>query len=245
MSSSSEEFVSFSQGPPYRLQLSDDEARLIASLPITERFHPAGTMLVEEDMASQANLFVVAGWALSYKSMATGHRVITDLLQRGDFISAHEATGRAHRSVQAKTDVIVFELDARRALESTRLASLTLLLMARNYCIVEEHVANVSRRAPLERLVWLLLETAFRYEQAGSGPSARFTLPITQLDLADALGLTAIHVNRVLRVLREKGWLRFQRWSVEILQKAQLIETTGFNPSHLAMTPKEGVETGH
>jgi CRP-like cAMP-binding protein len=195
-------------------------------------------MLVEEEETRRTDLFVVSGWALSYKTMANGHRAVTDLLQRGDFISTHRATGKAHRSVQAKTGVTVFEIDLQRSSQSIPLAGLILCLLARNCCIAEEHIANVSRRSPLERLAWLLLEIAHRHEQAGLGSGERFTLPITQIDLADALGLTAIHVNRLLRVLRERGRLRFQRQAVEVLQRAELIQIVGFNPSHLAMTPE-------
>ena len=158
---------------------------------------------MEEGEIRRADLFVSSGWALSYKSMSNGQRVIADFLQRGDLVS-NAIAGNVYRSVQATTDVTTFEVKLHRSQLSAHwpyIASTMTRLMARNYDIVVEHLANVSRRRPLERLAFLFLEAAYRHEQAGSSQADRLAFPFTQRDLADALGLTAIHVNRLLRVL--------------------------------------------
>src|SRR5215203_3776475 len=121
MKSASERFVEFLHSAPYHLSLSDEEAKLVASMSVAERFHPAGTLLVEEEETSRANLFVTSGWAFSYKSMASGHRVVADLLQRGDFVSAVSGDRKAHRSIQTVTDLVAFEVDKRKSIGSVRL----------------------------------------------------------------------------------------------------------------------------
>jgi CRP-like cAMP-binding protein len=236
-SSASDGFVQFAQRGPYNLALSDEEARLFAALPVTERFYPAGTLLVEEEKSKRASLFIVSGWALSYKSMASGDRLVTDLLQRGDFIGSYEPSGKAQRSVQAKTDVVAFEIENSGLPDLPKFWNLIFSNITRNYCIMEEHLANVSRRAPLERSAWLFLEIAYRHEQAGLGSGGHFTLPFTQSDLGDALGLTAIHLNRLLRVLRERHCLRFQHRTAEILDRKTMVEITGFDPTYLSFMP--------
>ena len=189
---------------------------------VIERFYPAGTSLMEEGEVRRADLFISSGWALSYKSMSNGQRVVADFLQHGDLVS-NAIAGQVHRSVQATTDVATFEIKLHRSQRSAHwpyIASMMTRLMARNCDIAVEHLANVSRRRPLERLAFLFLEAAYRHGQAGSSQADRYAFPFTQRDLADALGLTAIHVNRLLRVLREGELLRFQRGTVELIDKA-------------------------
>ena len=243
MRSASERFVEFLQKTPYHLSLSDEGAKLIASMPVAERFHPAGTQLIEEEESRHANFFITSGWAFSYKSMASGHRVVADLLQRHDFVSADSGDRKVHRSVQAATDLTTFEIDMRKSIGSVRLLDLMLHLEARNNDIATEHLANVSRRRPLERAACFFLEIAHRYGQAGFDPAERFALPFTQRDIADALGLTAIHTNRLLRQLRERALLRFQHWTVELIDRPALLEMTDFNPSYLVFSSEKSSQS--
>jgi CRP-like cAMP-binding protein len=106
--------------------------------------------------------------------------------------------------------------------------------MERSLDIAVEHFANVSRRPPLDRLACLFLEVDYRLSQSGLVEADRFEFPFTQRDLADALGLTAIHVNRLLRVLREAELLRFQHWTVELTNKRELIERTQFDAGYVS-----------
>jgi CRP-like cAMP-binding protein len=236
MRSVSGNFLQFLRNAPFGISLSGEDARSIDSISVIERFYPAGTSLMEEGEIRRADLFISSGWALSYKSMSNGQRVVADFLQHGDLVS-NAIAGKVHRSVQATTDVTTFEIKLHRSQLSAHwpyIASMMTRLMARNCDIAVEHLANVSRRRPVERLAFLFLEAAYRHEQAGSERTDQYVFPFTQRDLADALGLTTIHINRLLRVLRERGLLRFHRGIVELADKAGLLEITHFDPGYLA-----------
>ena len=80
--------------------------------------------------------------------------------------------------------------------------------------MVVEHLVNLGRRSAEERAAHLLLELGARLNLVGIGDRTGFDCPLTQYHLADALGLSAVHVNRVLRHLREEGLVAFQKGRV-------------------------------
>lgn len=85
------------------------------------------------------------------------------------------------------------------------------------------------------RTAHLLLELGTRLEKANAAKLLGFECPLTQYDLADALGLTAIHVNRMLRELRERGYLEFRHGSVHFLNRQGLERFAGFDPGYLRL----------
>jgi CRP-like cAMP-binding protein len=76
--------------------------------------------------------------------------------------------------------------------------------------MVVEHLVGIGRRSALIRTAHLLVELGLRLQLVGLGEADGFACPLNQYVLADALGLTAIHVNRVLRQLRERQLLTFR-----------------------------------
>lgn len=97
---------------------------------------------------------------------------------------------------------------------SPRLATAVLWTASRDEAMVVEHRVGVERRAALERTAHYLLELGARMKLMGFATKNGYDCPLSQYMLADALGLSAVHVNRVLRQLREKGLLTFQKGRV-------------------------------
>jgi len=224
-------FAQFLRGAPYHLPFSADELDHIHSMPVVARRYSPRTAIT---VTRQADLFIDSGWAIAHKSMANGDRVVIDFLQRGDLVTGHSSSGLA--CVEATTEVTTFEIQRPWLVaQHPTTARIMVSLMDRNWSIAVEHFANMSRRPPLDRLACLFLEVAHRLSQSHAGEADRFDFPFTQRDLADALGLTAIHVNRLLRVLRESELLRFQHWTVEVTNRRGLLERTHFDPEYLEM----------
>jgi CRP-like cAMP-binding protein len=96
-------------------------------------------------------------------------------------------------------------------------------------------VVNVGRRDAISRLAHLLCEMAIRYEQAGLGARASFPLPITQIDLGDATGLTSVHVNRTLKELREQSIVEHRSGAVTIHDWDQLVKTGDFDAGFMLL----------
>ena len=224
-------FAQFLQGAPYNLPFSAVELDRIPWLPVVARRYAPGTAI---SAAWQADVFTDSGWAIAHKSMSNGDRVVIDFLQRGDLVTNDGSSGTAF--VEAATELTTFEVQRPwLATQHPSTYRIKVTLMERNWSIAVEHFANVSRRPPLDRLACLFLEVAYRLSQSRAGKVDRFDFPFTQRDLADALGLTAIHVNRLLRVLRESELLRFQHWTVEMTNRRGLLEKTHFDPEYLEM----------
>ena len=238
MSEAAAKFLEFLQQPPISLVLSDDEARALRSASIIERYYSRGTVILHEGYTRRAILFVSSGWGLAYKSMSNGKRLVSDFLLHGDLISTGSIAGRTFRSVVATTNVSIFELSPHDLFSLSRnspyLFVLIMRLVARNFGIATERLANISRRRPVERTAWLFLEIAHRISQMG--PTARdgYDFPFTQGDLGDALGLTSIHMNRVLGELRRREIMTFRAGRVDLLDIQAMLDMTMFDPGYLS-----------
>jgi len=98
---------------------------------------------------------------------------------------------------------------------------------------MEERVASIGRRSAHERLAHILLELYLRLELVGEANADAFTLPLTQEHLADLLGLTSIHVNRVLRRLKKEGLVATEARTIRLLSRERLMQIADFDPRYL------------
>ena len=96
-------------------------------------------------------------------------------------------------------------------------------------------VGNLGRKNAKARIAHIMCEMGMRNEAAGLGTRIRFELPATQEQLADAAGLTSVHVNRTLQDLRREGLLRFDRGRVEVPDWDQLASVAEFDPAFLML----------
>lgn len=155
------------------------------------------------------------GRACSYKLLPDGGRQVIAFPIPGDVIGVRSLLLRtAGHSFSAVTEVAVAEVSAKRMLDVLerlpRLGAAFLWAASRDEATVVEHLVSVGRRSALVRTTRFLVELGLRLELAGLGSAAGFACPLNQYLLADALGLPAIHVNRVLRQLRERRLLTFR-----------------------------------
>jgi CRP-like cAMP-binding protein len=101
--------------------------------------------------------------------------------------------------------------------------------------IVAQWLVNVGRRDARSRLAHFFCEMGLRYQQLGHAPAERYELPMTQEQLGDALGLTAVHVNRTLMGLRDDGLVAVSKASVEILDWSGLTAAAEFDGGYLQL----------
>jgi CRP-like cAMP-binding protein len=239
-----ERFLQFLRERPFCLPLSTTEEEALKDARIVERFYPAGTIILEEGSVRRSLLLVSSGWALSFKSMADGRRLVADFPLRGDLLSNGSIFGTNLRAALAVTDVTTFEIAMDTELlllrQTPLLTKMCMHLLNRNFSIATEHLANIARRPPIERTAHLLLEMRHRLQMAGLASGQAFSFPFTQSDLADALGLTAIHTNRVLRDLREDGLLIFRGAAVQLLDLESLQGMTQFDAGYLTLGALDG-----
>jgi CRP-like cAMP-binding protein len=99
--------------------------------------------------------------------------------------------------------------------------------------VQRERILSIGRRSALARIAHLMCELFVRLDVVGLTEGSSFRLPITQLDLADATGLTSVHVNRMLRQLRGDGLMTFRNAVVEIHDLPGLERVAEFDRSYL------------
>ncbi|MEX0583210.1 MAG: helix-turn-helix domain-containing protein, partial [Sneathiella sp.] len=140
-------------------------------------------------------------------------------------------------SVEPITEIEVTEVvvaDLLGAFERTpRLATAVLWAASRDEAMVVEHLVGIGRRGAEERIAHFMLELGARLSLVGLGSKAGFACPLTQYLLADALGLSAVHVNRVLRRLRERGLLTIRGGHVTFDNYDRLIAFADFDSAYL------------
>ena len=117
--------------------------------------------------------------------------------------------------------------------KSPRLASAILWAASRDEAMVVEHLVNIGRRSAIVRTAHFLLELGTRLNLIGVGTPNSYPCPLSQYLLADALGLSAIHINRVLRQLREQDLMTFQKGIVHFKNLEKLIALADFQVGYL------------
>lgn len=220
------------------LVLDRNELAAIAELEAQRRLVPARTEFVHEQRASRRAFVLHEGWACSYKLVPDGGRQVIDFSIPGDFIALRNLLLRnSGHALTAVTDLVVSEVSWQQMADNfqrlPRLSAAILWATARDEAMMIEHLVNVGRRSAVVRTSHLLLELWQRLSLVGLATEAGFACPLNQHLLADALGLTAIHLNRVLRVLREQRLMTFRAGRVVFHDPIRLRELAGYQGSYL------------
>lgn len=220
------------------VSLSPDELERLAELQSPATRVKRGQQLVHEGESDQRVFVLQSGWACSYKDLSNGERQIISFPIAGDCVGLRSVLLRtADHSFHALTDAVVTSVDGSRMMQTfsefPRLGTAILWAASRDEAMVVEHLVSIGRRSAIERTGHFFMELAERLNLVGLATEAEFKCPLTQHVLADALGLSAIHVNRVLRQLRERDLLTFQRGEVTIHDLNGLRELAGFRGGYL------------
>ncbi|WP_238193175.1 Crp/Fnr family transcriptional regulator [Methylobacterium frigidaeris] len=196
------------------------------------------TVLVEQDSVADHAIIVFAGFASRDKRRASGRRQIVaylipgDLCDRGvlhDYSLDHTIEALMHCLVAKVPRTAYLDLLGRHprialALQRARLAE---------EATAHEWLANVGMRSGTERMAHLLCELMERLGTVGQVTDGQYDLPLTQTDLADTLGLSSVHVNRVLQALRRDKLISLGGHRLRILAPRRLREFAEFEAGYL------------
>ncbi len=218
--------------------LSDEELSALEALNLRRRSFVAGRDLIHQGQSDQAAYILTSGWACSYKILNDGERQVVDFQIPGDFLGLRSVLLHvSDHSIEPVTDIEVTEIGAPDLLKSfartPRLAAAILWSASRDEAMVVEHLVDLGRRTAAERMAHFLLELGVRLKLVGLTNGKGYACPLTQYLLADALGLSAVHVNRVLRQLREDGLVTFRNGLVTFEDYDRLIAFANFDPTYL------------
>jgi CRP-like cAMP-binding protein len=218
------------------LAAADQQAFLAAAaLP---RFFAKGECLFQQGDDLDALMVVCSGMTHTVRTLADGKQQIVALSIAGDMLNAGGVLFRqARNSTFALTPAILLSLPFRQVEDLTKarpaIARALWLETAAQAAIQQEWMVWLGRRAAQTRLAHFLCEVTYRLQLAGSGQRDQYEFPLTQRELADLLGLSAVHVNRTLQVLRGEGLIELSHQRLRVHNRAGLYELAEFDPRYL------------
>lgn len=218
--------------------LSEDERQAILSLPVRTRALSAGQDIVRDgDKPSQCCL-MIDGWACRYKTLSEGRRQILSFHIPGDIPdlqSLHLHTMDHSLATLTEASVAFIQHEDLRDL-TVRFPGIAAILWRDTLidgAIFREWMIGIGRKSAFGRLAHLFCEMYLKLEALGLAGEHRCPLPITQAELADALGLSNVHVNRVLQELRGQGLITLRSNTLVIEAWNELIRVSEFDPTYL------------
>lgn len=182
---------------------------------------PRATILHEG--TSSTHLFtILQGWAFRYKSLPDGRRQLLNFALPGDFLGLQASLFKEmSHSVEALGEMLLCVFPRDRLFELFKdypsLAFDVTWLGSREEQMLDRHLLSIGRRTALERTAYLLLHLHSRANAVGLAPRNRFSPPITQQHLADALGLSIVHTNKTLKRLSDRKIISWKSRTLEII----------------------------
>ncbi|MEG3088139.1 Crp/Fnr family transcriptional regulator [Sphingomonas sp. PB4P5] len=231
-----------------RSGLGATELDALQRLPVIMReFDPGQYLLREGDRPKHCSC-LKSGFVYRHKIVGDGGRQIVSVHVPGDFVDAQNIMlAQSDHNIQALTDAVMYliPIDELIAVAMAHPAIIKALWRETliEAAIMREWVANVGRRDARARTAHMLCEMAVRRETAGLGPRETFDLPMTQEQLGDALGLTAVHVNRTLKTLETDGLITRNKRSVTVANWRELRSVGDFTTNYLHLPGAPGLPT--
>jgi CRP-like cAMP-binding protein len=211
--------------------------------------HAAGEDIVREGDHSPDCHVVLSGLACRYKILPDGERQIMAFLVPGDLCDAEifilkEMDHSVGALTESRTALISGEIMKELLRKEGRLSEALWWGTLTDLGVLRERIVCHGRRDAHEHIAHLIYEMLVRYRIVGLAKDDSFDFPITQTELADASGLTPMHVNRVLRRLREEQLVHFHGKLLTVLDHERLKQMAGFNANYLHLDRVHDAQDG-
>ncbi len=217
------------------MRLSEDDRAALSALD-TGPQHEVEARSVIACEGENANVIrlLISGWACRYKNLPDGRRQILGFILPGDFCDLNiYFPRRLDHSICALTTVRFYEIEPAlfRELIDRRPHFIQAALWHEMACsgTQREWLLSLGRRSPIERLSHLFVELYYRQRAAGLATGLSFDLPITQNHLAEANGLSFVHLNRTLQEMRREGLIELSGRRLGILDLDRLKDVAMFS----------------
>lgn len=215
------------------------EAAALESLSHNRKKFAAGETLVRQGSKPFSVFLILNGVACRYKYLSNGKRQILGYLLTGDLCDAHFVlSSHSDHDIGLLTDADVAMIPMHELTTvmvkypNVRRALLKMILV--EDAILREWLLNVGQRNAPQKLAHFICEISERLgEVGGLNADGSYEVPFTQLDLADTMGLTVVHVSRCLQKFRREGLVHWSRRQLTILDLPRLTQVAGFNSAYL------------
>lgn len=221
--------------------LGAEEREAIAALCVTHRTFRANETLVHEGSRPDRVCLILSGVAFRYRYLANGRRQIFGYLLPGDlcdtqFVILNESDHNV--GMLCDTEVAIISLPALMStmVKHSKIERALLMMSLVDAAMLREWLLNVGQRDACQKLAHFFCELSARYQALGlDDENQGFAIPLTQIELADTMGLTVVHVNRILQRFRREGLLKWSRRHVDILDYPQLELLADFDATYLRL----------
>ena len=223
--------------------LSSEDRSVLAEITTHAREVPARTDLIQEGDKPSSVYLVIEGFACRYKVLPDGKRHIMAYLVPGDFCDMHVfVLNEMDHSLGALSPCRIVDIPRARILqliERPAIARAFWVAAMVDEATLREWLVNIGSRPAEERVAHLLCELLLRLRAVGLANGDRYELPITQGDLADTMGLSNVHMNRVIQRLRAEKLITLKGKNLVILDIERLEAFSDFNPNYLHLLQRE------
>ena len=222
--------------------LSEDDKRLLDD--VVKNVREVGTRrdLIREGDAPDNVHLILDGFACRSKMTSDGKRQIMAYLVPGDFCDLHVfILKEMDHTISTLSQCEVVGIPRHRVLELTQRPAIAQALWWATLvdeATLREWLVNIGARSADQRIAHLLCELLLRLDTVGLTNGDKYELPVTQAELANTMGLSGVHVNRVLQRLRRDGMISLKGKNLVILDAAKLKSFSGFNSNYLHLAER-------
>ena len=238
--------ASFARKLAHLIQLSEVEQQVLRSMPAHQHPVQARRDIVADGAWPDELSLITEGFACRYKVLADGRRQIMALLIPGDICDLRALlTGSMDHGVAALNNNQIAAIPRRKIFDIMEIYPRIGLALWRDTmldaALYRQWLINIGRRSAYGRIAHLLCEVRTRLEAIGRTRDGAYELPLTQTHLADAMGLSLVHVNRTLQSLRRDGLITLRTNEVVVLDWQRLQTAAEFDPGYLQLSPEQSI----
>ena len=226
------------------MPISDEEVAFLDMLSQSRKSIPTHVNLICQGDRFRAVYILLNGWAVKHRMTSDGEcQVINFILPGSFFCFGAEVFERCNYTVTSLTPAVYAICDVKAMMmmrqQFPQLAIAVNWIEKRENAMLIEHMVSLGRRSAEGAVAHLLLELHSRLNMCSTDGNKEFIMPLTQEIMGDALGLTTVHINRMLRRLKNKGLIDIQHHSpckVKFLNVDALKKIAGFDSDYLNFT---------
>lgn len=222
--------------------ISEEDIREVHELPITVREYPAERAVVRDGERATECCLIAEGFCVRSKTISDGRRQILSIHIPGEIpdlmslflhVMDHDLSTLTPCTLGFIKHETLQKLHRRRPNVAEMFWRDTLIDSA----MFREWIVNVGQRPAPARLAHVMVELRERLKVIGRADGNRFDMPLTQEQIGEALGITAVHANRVIKQLRQDGIVDLHRGRVTVLDEGKFQELADFDNRYLHQSP--------
>ena len=222
--------------------LEDKDIAAIRALPVVVRLWEAGRAIVSDGDRPTECCLVIEGFCVRSKTIPDGRRQILSIHIPGDIPDLQSL--HLHRMDHDLITLVpsTLGLISHTALRALNRANPNIAEMLWRDTLIDaamfrEWIVNIGQRPAASRLAHIVVELRRRFAITGYSESGELEMPLTQEQIGEALGITPVHVNRIIKQLRDEKILDINRGRVRVLNETRLAELAQFDDRYLHQSP--------